>query len=133
MNRFILTSVMLVAGATLGYAQFDPAIKYDAGSVTALVDRVHTDLTNAYGRFHFSSGDRDRLNKAEKELREFSQKWQGGKFDKGQLDDAIASIQHVLDDNKMSHEDRSAIDEDISQLRKMREAYNRKEIEGAHH
>ncbi len=93
----------------------------------------HADLTNSYGRYHFSSGDRDRLNKAEKELREFSQKWKDGKFDKGQLDDAISSIQHVLDDNKMSHEDRNAVDEDISQLRKMREAYNRHEIEGAHH
>lgn len=133
MNRFLLTSVMLLAGSTLGYAQFESEPKYDAGSVSALVDRVHTDLTNSYGRFHFSSGDRDRLNKAEKELREFSQKWKNGKFDKGQLDDAIASIQHVLDDNKMSHEDRNAVDEDISQLRKMREAYNRHEIEGAHH
>jgi hypothetical protein len=132
MNRLILTAVMLLASAALGYAQFDSEPKYDAGSVSALVDRVHTDLNNAYSRFHFSNGDRDRLNKAEKELREFSQKWQGGKFDKGQLDGAIASIQHVLDDNKMSHDERNAIDDDISQLRKMREAYNRHEIEGAH-
>src|SRR5438105_10323188 len=115
MNRFMLTSVLLLASVTLGYAQFDSEPRYDAGSVSALVDRVHTDLNNAYGRFHFSSGDRDRLNKAEKELREFSQKWQGGKFDKGQLDDAIASIQHVLDDNKMRHEERNSIDVDISQ------------------
>jgi hypothetical protein len=133
MNRLVLTAVMLLGGATLGRAQFDTEPKYDAGSVSALVDRVHTDLTNTYERFHFSSGDRDRLNKAEKELREFTKKWQNGKFDKGQLDDSIASIQHVLDDNKMRHEDRNALDDDISQLRKMREAYNRHEIEGAHH
>ena len=133
MSRLIPTTVVLLASAALGFAQFDSGPKYDAASVSALVDRVHTDLNNAYGRFHFSSGDRDRLNKAEKELREFSQKWQGGKFDKGQLDDSIASIQHVLDDNKVSHDERNAIDEDISQLRKMREAYNRHEIEGAHH
>lgn len=133
MNRLTLATAMLAAGATLGLAQFESEPKYDAGAVSALVDRVHTDLTNAYERFHFSNGDRDRLNKAEKELREFSQKWQGGKFDKGQLDDSISSIQHVLDANKLHREDRSAIDEDISQLRKMREAYNRHEIEGTRH
>jgi hypothetical protein len=133
MNRLILATTILAAGATLGLAQFESEPKYDAGAVSTLVDRVHNDLTNTYERFHFSNGDRDRLNKAEKELREFSQKWQGGKFDKGQLDDSIASIQHVLDENKMRHEDRGALDEDISQLRKMREAYNRHEIEGARH
>jgi hypothetical protein len=132
MHRYILTSLVLLVGATLSYAQFESEPRYDAGSVSVLVDRVHTDLNNAYGRFHFSNGDRNRLNKAEKELREFSQKWQGGRFDKGQLDDSIASIQHVLDDNKMKHDDRNALDEDISQLRKMREAYDRHEIEGAH-
>jgi hypothetical protein len=133
MNRLILVTAMLAAGATLGLAQFESEPRYDAGTVSSLVDRVHNDLTNAYERFHFNNGDRDRLNKAEKELREFSQKWQGGKFDKGQLDDSISSIQHVLDGNNMRHEDRNALDEDISQLRKMREAYNRHEIEGARH
>ena len=81
-----------------------------------------------YGRFHFSNGDRDRLNKAEKELREFAAKWDHGKFDKGQLNDSIESVQKVLNSNKLPAEDRSALDADISQLRRMREAYEHHEI-----
>ena len=133
MKRFILMAAALFVAATLSQAQFAPAPRYDAGSVSALVDRVHLDLGHAYGTRHFSGGDRDRLNHAEKELREFSQKWQRGKFDKGQLDDAIGAIQHVLDNNKMPRGERDAVADDVSQLRGMREAYNRHEIEGTRH
>jgi hypothetical protein len=125
---------IMVAGIalTLGpvvNAQFGP--RYDAKAVSDLVDRVHTDLDRAYGVHHFSGEDRDRLNHAEKELREFAQKWDRGKFDKGQLDDAISAIQHTLDNNKMPPENRDAISYDVSQLRKMREAYDHHDIDGA--
>lgn len=128
MNRFALTAAMLFVAATLVNAQFESEPKYDAGAVSALVDRVHTDLNHAYGAYHFSKGDRDRLNHAEKELRDFSQKWDHGKFDKGQLNGAIDSVQHVLNDNKMPAQDRDAISDDVSQLRRMKEAYERHEI-----
>lgn len=85
----------------IGRAQFSSGPKYDASEVTALVDRVHADLNHAYSVFHFSGEDRERLNKAEKESRDFAQKWSKGKFDKGQLDGVISSIQHVLDNNKL--------------------------------
>src|ERR1700722_12414653 len=120
MNR--LSAVTLAAGTLLAcgplaHAQFEGGPRYDAHSVSALVDRVHTDLNHAYGVWHFSNDDRDRLNHAEKELREFAGKWDHGKFDKGQLNGAIDSIQRVLDNNKMKPEDRDIIDGDLSQLR----------------
>jgi len=127
LNTFLLCALCVLG--TYAQDQFGPEPKYDPSSVTALVDRVHTDLDHAYTRFHFSSGDRDRLNNAEKQLREFAKKWEGGRFDKGQLDQAIGSIQHVLDENKLGAEDRDALSGDISQLRKMREAHDRHEIE----
>ena len=125
--------VILMVGIALALmpavnAQF--GVKYDSRSVSELVDRVHMDLDHAYGVHHFSGDDRDRLNHAEKELREFAQKWDRGKFDKGQLDDAISAIQHALDNNKMPPNARDAISYDVSQLRSMREAYDRREIEG---
>ena len=73
MNRFALTAAAFLMAATLTYAQFDTEPKYDAASVSALVDRVHTDLDHAYRDRHFSNADRDRLNHSEKELREFSE------------------------------------------------------------
>lgn len=104
--------------------------RYDSRYVSTLIDRVHTDLNHAYGAWHFSDADRDRLNGAQKKLREFAQKWDHGKFDKDELDDAISSIQHVLDNNKLPREDRDAISDDLSQLRAMREAHDRGELRG---
>src|SRR5580693_2468799 len=108
MSRFSI--IVFIAGILLAYgpvahAQFDGGPRYDAHSVSALVDRVHIDLDHAYGVWHFSNDDRDRLNHAEKELREFAQTWDKGKFDVGRLDDAIDSIQHVLDKNKLPETD----------------------------
>src|SRR5579862_9737512 len=133
MNRFAPMAALLLLAATLTYAQFESAPRYDASAVSALSDRVHGDLDRAYSAWHFSSGDRDRLNHAEKELREFFQKWEHGKFDKGQLNGVIDGIQHVLNNNRLPERDRDAISDDISQLRRMREAYEKHEIEGARH
>src|SRR5579883_103057 len=129
MHRFstvILGAAMLFA-PVLAYGQFDHP-RYDPQSVSTLVDQVHTDLDRAYSSWHLSGGDRDRLNNAEKQLREFARKWSDHHFDKGELDEAISSIQHVLDNNKLTGHDRDAISDDISQLRNMREAYDRHEI-----
>ena len=131
MNRFstvIVIAGMVLAFGSLARAQFDSGPRYDAQSVSALVDRVHTDLDHAYGVWHFSNDDRERLNHAEKELREFAQTWDKGKFDVGRLDNSIGSIQHVLDTNKIPQSDRAALSDDVTQLHRMREAYKNHEI-----
>lgn len=133
MNRLLVTAAMLCAAATFSFGQFGDGPRYSPSEVTGLVGQVHTDLDQAYGGFKFTGDDRDRLNHAEKELRDFAQKWNTGKFDKDELDDAIASIQHVFDNNHLGGgAQRDAISNDLSQLRKMREAYDRHEIGGAH-
>ena len=133
-----MKTLVFIAGsfficATLATAQFAPEAKYDPASVSALVDRVHADLNQAYGVRHFSDSDRDRLNHSEKELRDFAQKWQAGHFDKGQLDGAVESIQHVLDNNKIRPGERDVLSDDVAQLRLMRDAHDRHEIEGDRH
>jgi hypothetical protein len=105
--------------------------RYDPDSVSALVDRVHVDLDHAYAAWHFSNGDRKRLNDAEKQLRDFARKWRRNHFDKGELDEAISSIQHVLDNNHLTGQARDALSDDVNQMRQMREAYDRHEIGGA--
>jgi len=128
MHRLYAILIVGVALVLMPIANAQFGAKYDSRAVSDLVDRVHTDLDHAYGIHHFSGDDRERLNHAEKELREFAQKWDRGKFDKGQLDDAIGAIQHTLDNNKMPPESRDAISYDVSQLRKMREAYDHHDI-----
>jgi len=123
----IAPAILLVFG-TLAQAQFSDEHRYDPDSVSALIDRVHVDLDHAYGAWHFSRGDRNRLNHAEKELRDFAEQWHRNRFDKGKLDDAISSIQHVLDNNHVPPRERDALSDDVAQLRNMREAYDRHEI-----
>lgn len=127
MHRLLVAVSILAVSACLAYGQFEKP-RYDPQSVSALVDRVHMDLNRGYESWHLSGGDRDRLNNAEKQLREFAQKWSDHHFDKGELDDAISSIQHVLDNNKLRGPERDAISDDVSQLRSMREAFDRHEI-----
>ena len=130
-----LLSVVIIAGtllAGIARAQFGPGPRYEPSEVTALVDQVHIDLNHAYAVYHFSGDDRERLNRAEKESREFAQKWANGKFDKDQLDGVISSIQHVLDNNKLPVDARDAISKDVTQLRNMRTAYDHHEIGGTH-
>lgn len=125
---------LLIAAAFLKFVTSAPAQYGAAGgpyhpdSVSALVDKVHTDLNRGYDQWHLSKGDRERLNNAEKQLREFAGDWRRGKFDKGNLDDSIAAVQHVLDNNHLSGEARDALWNDVEQLRRMREAYDRHEI-----
>lgn len=125
-------TILVLAIASIGVlaeAQYGPAGgRYQPDSVSGLVDRVHADLNDGYRVWKMHGGDRDRLNGAEKELREFAQQWREGKFDKGKLDHAIASVQHVLDNNHLAGRERDALWSDVEQLRAMREAYDRHEI-----
>ena len=124
----VIATALLTFGA-LSQAQPGPRGLYPADEVNAMIDRVHADLNRSYeGGWKFTHADRNRLNDAEKELREFAHKWSNGKFDKGELDDAISRIQHVVDNNHLAPQDRGALDDDLASLRRMREAYDRHEI-----
>jgi hypothetical protein len=125
----VLLTAALAAFGSLAQAQYGQAGgPYQPDSVSGLIDRVHDDLNHGYGVWHMAGGDRGRLNGAERELREFADQWRRGKFDKGKLDHAISSIQHVLDNNHLSGRERDALWSDVEQLRGMREAYDRHEI-----
>lgn len=122
---------VLALGAALAQAQYGPPdSNYGARWVSGLIGRVHTDLNRAYSSWRFSGGDRDRLHSAEHELRDFARKWGRGRFDKGELDDAIGSIQHVVDNNHMPPGNRDALIDDLGQLRGMRQAYDDHRIGG---
>lgn len=102
---------------------------YDPRWVSATIGRVHADLDRAYqGGWRVSPGDRRRLDRAEDQLRHFSEDWNRGRFDKGDLDGAIGSIQRVVDDNRMPPGHRGSLYRDLDRLRDMRRAYDRHEI-----
>ncbi len=135
-TKGVLAAVAVVAFGTTAFAQRDwdrgrygDRDRYAPQSVSAAIDRVHADLDRAYrSGWRVSHDDRKRLDKAEHELREFADKWDRGRFDKGELDDVIGSIQHAVDNNRMGPRERDTLWNDLGMLRDMREAYNRHEI-----
>jgi hypothetical protein len=115
--------------SVVGLAQYGPeGSPYHPDKIDGLIEHIHEDLNHGYGVWKLSNGDKDRLNHAGSELRDFAKQWRTGKFDKGKLDDSIGAIQHVLNDNHLSGEDRDALWNDVEQLRRMREAYDKHEI-----
>ena len=129
----LLAASFLTIGAFAqeGPGRYGPNNMYAPDSVSATIDRVHQDLNRSYeGGWVFTGRDRSRLDSAEKQLRDFARKWYKGRFDKGELDDAIAAIQHVLDNNHMPPRDRATLDVDVNQLRAMRQAYDNHQLMG---
>jgi len=123
-----LTAAFAVFGV-VGLAQYGPeGGPYHPEKIDALIDQVQVDLNHGYDVWKVSGDDHKRLNKAGEQLREFAKQWHKGKFDKGNLNDSINAIQHVLDANHLSGPERDALWGDVDQLRKMREAYDRHEI-----
>ena len=128
LRALALTAAFLGLGS-IGLAQYGPeGGPYYPEKVDGLIDRVHQDLNHGYQVWHVNDGDRKRLNKSGEQLREFAKQWHKGEFDKGKLDDSISAIQHVLNDNHLSGAERDALWDDVEQLRRMREAYDRHEI-----
>lgn len=67
-------------------------------------------------------------NNAVRELRDFAHDWHRGRFDKGDLDRSIGAIQHVPDNNRLRGRESDALWDDVTQPRRLREAYDRREI-----
>lgn len=126
-------TALLLVSSFAAHAQFAPPAEYDADSVNALVHQVQFDLNAAYGNFHTPKADRDRLNDAEKHLTRFSNIWSRGSFNEGELQDVISHVQKVLNKNELPIADRDALTRDMTQLRRMGEAYERHEIRGANY
>jgi hypothetical protein len=123
---------MLLAGvmlASIADAQFGPPSgRYRPELVSALIERVHQDLDRGYAVWHLRHGDRDRLSNSERQLRDFAKHWERGKFDRGHLDHAIGDIQKVINDNHLAGRERDLLWNDVEELRRMRQAYDRHEL-----
>ena len=89
------------------------------------LDRVVRDLDRAAsGMGYLSRGEAKRVNHALEEIREFQQKRARGRFDKGELDDVISGLQHVVDKNRLEFRDRDILLNDLGMLREFRSGYS---------
>jgi hypothetical protein len=120
---------LLAAGAT-AYAQYpgpygDRGGYGDRGSYYGrdaynrnpgdLFGRVRADLERAEANSNWNGGDRRRFNKVREELGEFQRT---GK--RGELNDTISAMQHVVDSNRLAYRDRNVLAQDLYQLRDFR-------------
>ena len=88
-----------------------------------LIEQVRSDLGYARSAV-YSRGEAKRLDKASEELGEFQRKWNGGRFDRHELDDSIAAIQRVVDHNGLDERARSMLWNDVQRLRDFRAQYD---------
>jgi hypothetical protein len=118
------SSVFLVAAGAFaqgyGYDRDSRRYRNESGYGGSPVERAMYDLNQVSSYGYRDRGDMRRVNKAREELREFQNKWARGRFDKGELDDAIGAIQHVVNSNWISPRDASMLQEDLYRLREFR-------------
>ena len=127
--KLLLFGALLANFGIAAQAQYGPpGGPYRPDRVSALVEKVHVDLNRGYNQWNLSKADQKRLNRAGELLSEFSRDWYQAKFNRGALDAAIASVQHVLDKNHLYGRERDALWNDVERLRQMRLAYDRHEI-----
>ena len=130
-SKFLAAGVFsagLIAMALPAQAQYDygrPDTRYDSRYDSArrqgdLFDRVQRHLDRAYASPNLSGGAQRRIDSARREVWQFQARWNQGRFDKGQLDDAIASVRRVVDSDSIDYRDRRVLQDDLARMRGFR-------------
>jgi hypothetical protein len=86
----------------------------------AFYDRLQGDLDRAERAGYLRGDDFKRFDRAHHEVGEFQAKWSRGVFDPHEMDEAIASVQRVMDIATLRHEDHEALREDLFNMRRFR-------------
>jgi hypothetical protein len=127
MNRILLTLSMAALCSLPALAQYDRA-QYDrpygdreyARQDRALFDHVRMDLDRASAYPYASRSDRRRFDDARRELFDFESRFDQGRYEKHELDEAIDRIQHVVNENSLDPRDRGALSDDLRRMRDYR-------------
>ena len=122
-KRAVVSTAVLLCAAAWSLAQSD----YRA-SARDLIARVQTDLQRASEfatsgnavKLKHDDKQLERYRKAQRSASNFDRKLSQGKFDKGDLDDAIGDLKDVVEHNTLQSEDRDALTADLRDLRVLR-------------
>ena len=83
-------------------------------------DRLQSDLARAEHSRYLRGDDIGRFDRAHREVGEFQAKWSRGIFDPREMDQAIASVQRVVDIPGLHRDDRDALRDDLARMRSFR-------------
>jgi hypothetical protein len=86
----------------------------------ALFDRARTDLDRASSYPYSSRDDRRRFDEARRELFDFESRFDQGRYEKHELNEAIDRIQRVVSHNSLDPRDRGALEDDLRRMRDYR-------------
>lgn len=81
-----------------------------------LFDRVRQDLNHVEWK-EFAPQDRERINHTKMELSDLQGRLAEHRYDEPALHDVIASLDHVVDDNRLGPHDRDMLRDDLNRLR----------------
>jgi hypothetical protein len=112
----ILLISTLLAGATSAGAQYPAQPFIDRG----LFDRVRADLDRASAYAWASRADQKRFDQARRELFDFESRFDRGRYDRHELDQAISRMQKVVSQNSLDPGDRGALENDLRRMRDYR-------------
>jgi hypothetical protein len=84
-------------------------------------ERVRDDVAHVQDTAFSGGRDEFRLAKTKQDLDELQGKLAAGRYDEGQLDDVIHTLQRVVDSNKLPERDRDMLSDDVSRLRDYRD------------
>src|SRR5262252_1685800 len=86
----------------------------------AFYDHLQADLSRAQRSRYLRGDDLGRFDRAHREVGQFSAKWERGVFDPREMDQAIASVQRVVDIPSLRRDDRDLLREDLRRMRDFR-------------
>ena len=115
--------------ALLGAASLGLAIS--ASAQGRYPDRLFWQVRDDLNRVEASSfpfgHDRKRLDHTRHELDELQDKFDRGRYDRGELNDVIGALKNVVSDNRMNPRDRDLLNNDLRRLYEFRERHEHRE------
>ena len=126
-NVLIVSTLLAGAAAALAQTYDRPFGDRDyARQDRALFDRVRADLDRASAYPYASRADHKRFDEARRELFDFESRFDQGRYEKHELDEAINRIELVVTRNSLDPRDRGALGEDLRRMRDYRAFRERK-------
>lgn len=127
MNRILLSlslGVALLAPAAFGQYDRPFGDRDYARQDRSLFDHTRMDLDRAASYPYASHADRKRFDEARRELFDFESRFDQGRYEKHELDEAINRLQRVVESNSLDPRDRGALSDDLRRMRDYREFRN---------